>query len=51
MCWTDDDAAYPGFQLTRPWSVKKSYMRLPTVIWTENNCTEDLTDVFIGKEQ
>jgi hypothetical protein len=37
--------------LTRPWSVKKSYTRLPTVMWTENNCTEDLNDVFIGKEQ
>ena len=37
--------------LTRPWSVKKSYTRLPTVTWTENNCTEDLTDIFIGKEQ
>jgi hypothetical protein len=37
--------------LTRPWSAKKSYTRLPTAIWTENNCTEDLNDVFIGKEQ
>ena len=37
--------------LTRPWSVKKSYERLPTVVWGENNCTEDLNDVFIGKEQ
>ena len=37
--------------LTRPWSVKKSYTRLPTVMWTENNCTEDLNDVFLGKEQ
>jgi len=37
--------------LTRPWSVKKSYTRLPTVTWTENNCTEDLSDVFIGKER
>ncbi len=37
--------------LTRPWSVKKSYTRSPTVMWTENNCTEDLSDVFIGKEQ
>src|SRR5207253_7254076 len=37
--------------LTRPWSVKKSYTRMPKVIWTENNCTEGLNDVFIGKEQ
>jgi hypothetical protein len=37
--------------LTRPWSVTKSYTRLPTEVWTENNCTEDLTDIFIGKEQ
>jgi len=37
--------------LTRPWSVRKGYTRLPTVTWTENNCTEDLNDVFIGKEQ
>ncbi len=37
--------------LTRPWSVKKSYARMPKVIWTENNCTEGLNDVFIGKEQ
>jgi hypothetical protein len=37
--------------LTRPWSEKKSYARLPTVTWPENNCTEDLNDVFIGKEQ
>ena len=31
--------------------MKKSYTRLPTVTWTENNCTEDNNDVFIGKEQ
>ena len=37
--------------LTRPWSVKKSYTRLPSVMWTENNCTEDLNDVFLGNEQ
>ena len=37
--------------LTRPWSVKKSTTRLPTVMWTENNRTEDLNDVFICKEQ
>jgi hypothetical protein len=37
--------------LTRPWTVKKSYTRLPTMMWTENNCTGDLNDVFIGKEQ
>jgi hypothetical protein len=37
--------------LTRPWSVKKSYTRLPSVVWTENSCTEGLHDVFIGKEQ
>ena len=37
--------------LTRPWSVKKSYTRLSNVLWTENNCTEGLSDVFVGKEQ
>jgi len=37
--------------LTSPWSVKKSYTRLPNAMWTENNCTEDLSDVFIGNEQ
>jgi hypothetical protein len=46
-----DDMTTIDNALTRPWSVKKSYTRLPTVVWSENNCTEDLTDVFIGKEQ
>ena len=46
-----DEMTTIDHSLTRPWSVKKSYTRLPTVTWTENNCTEDLSDVFIGKEQ
>jgi len=37
--------------LTRPWSVKKTYTRQKTVVWTENNCTEGLNDVFIANEQ
>ena len=28
-----------------------SYELLPTVIWTENNCTEGNSDVVVGKEQ
>ncbi len=37
--------------LTRPWTVKKKYARLPNVVWPENNCTEGNSDVVIGKEQ
>jgi hypothetical protein len=37
--------------LTRPWSVKKKYERLPDVVWVENNCTEGNSDVVVGKEQ
>jgi hypothetical protein len=37
--------------LTRPWSVKKKYERLPRVDWVENNCTEGNSDVVVGKEQ
>ena len=36
--------------LTRPWSVKKKYERLPGVIWPENNCTEGNSDVVVGNE-
>ncbi len=36
--------------LTRPWSVKKKYSRLPTVVWPENNCTEGNSDVVVGKD-
>jgi hypothetical protein len=37
--------------LTRPWSVKKKYSLLPTVVWPENNCTEGNSDVVIDNEQ
>jgi hypothetical protein len=36
--------------LTRPWTVLKSYKRLPKVIWTENNCTEGNDNIAIGDE-
>ena len=36
--------------LTRPWTVLKTYARLPTAIWPENNCTEGNSDVVVGKE-
>jgi hypothetical protein len=36
--------------LTRPWSVVKTYRRLPKVIWTENNCTEGNDNIVIGDE-
>jgi hypothetical protein len=34
--------------LMRPWTVMKSYRRLPTVIWLEDNCTEGNNHVAIG---
>jgi hypothetical protein len=37
--------------LTRPWSAKKKYQRLPTVEWVENNCTEGNSDVVVGEQQ
>jgi hypothetical protein len=36
--------------LTRPWTVMKSYNRLPKVIWSENNCTEGNENIAIGNE-
>jgi hypothetical protein len=36
--------------LTRPWSVMKSYHRLPKVTWPENNCTEGNDNIAIGNE-
>jgi hypothetical protein len=36
--------------LTRPWTVLKSYKRLPKVMWTENNCTEGNDNIAIGNE-
>ena len=36
--------------LTRPWTVMKSYARLPKVIWSENNCTEGNDNIAIGNE-
>ena len=36
--------------LTRPWTVMKTFVREPKVVWAENNCTEGNYDVVIGKE-
>jgi hypothetical protein len=36
--------------LTRPWSVMKSYRRMPKVTWPENNCTEGNDNIAIGDE-
>ena len=36
--------------LTRPWTVMKTYRRLPDVVWMENNCIEGQAWVTIGKE-
>jgi hypothetical protein len=37
--------------LTRPWSVQRSYRRLPApAIWTEMHCTENNRHVVIGQE-
>jgi hypothetical protein len=36
--------------LTRPWSIVKTYRRLPKVVWTENNCTEGNDNIAIGDE-
>jgi hypothetical protein len=36
--------------LTRPWTVLKSYKRMPKVMWTENNCTEGNYNIAIGNE-
>jgi hypothetical protein len=36
--------------LTRPWSVTKSYRRMPKVTWPENNCTEGNDNIAIGDE-
>jgi hypothetical protein len=36
--------------LTHPWTVMKNFARLPTVVWTENNCAEGNDNVAIGNE-
>jgi hypothetical protein len=36
--------------LTRPWSVTKNFRRLPTVVWSDNNCSEHNEHVFIGPQ-
>jgi hypothetical protein len=36
--------------LTHPWTATKTFERLPTVVWTENNCAEGNDNVAIGKE-
>jgi hypothetical protein len=36
--------------LTRPWTVLKTFRRLPHVWWTEDNCPEGQAWVTIGKE-
>jgi hypothetical protein len=37
--------------LTRPWTVDKQYVRERQARWSEYNCQESNTHVFIGKEQ
>jgi hypothetical protein len=37
--------------LTRPWTVDKQYRRERQARWSEYNCQESNTHVFIGKEQ
>jgi len=37
--------------LTRPWTVDKQYLRERQARWSEYNCQESNTHVFIGKEQ
>ncbi len=36
--------------LTRPWTVLKSYQRVPRITWTENNCTEGNYNIAIGND-
>jgi hypothetical protein len=36
--------------LTRPWTVMKSYRRVPQPQWPENNCIEGQTWVTIGSQ-
>jgi hypothetical protein len=36
--------------LTKPWSVAKTFRRLPKVFWTENTCTLGNDHVYIGKD-
>jgi hypothetical protein len=45
-----DDITTIDHALTRPWSVMKSYRRMPKVTWPENNCTEGNDNIAIGNE-
>jgi hypothetical protein len=45
-----DQVTTTDHALTRPWTVMKSYRRLPSVIWPENNCTEGNDNIAIGNE-
>jgi hypothetical protein len=36
--------------LTKPWSVAKTFRRLPKVFWTENTCTLGNDHIYIGKD-
>jgi hypothetical protein len=45
-----DEVTTTDNALTRPWTVLKSYKRLPKVMWTENNCTEGNDNIAIGDE-
>ena len=45
-----DEITTTDSALTRPWTVLKSYMRLPRVTWTENNCTEGNYNIAIGND-
>jgi hypothetical protein len=46
-----DDVTAVDNALTRPWSVTRSYRKVPPpAIWTETQCTENNHHVLIGKE-
>ena len=45
-----DEITTIDHSLTRPWSVMKSYRRMPKVTWAENNCTEGNDNIAIGNE-
>jgi len=46
----DDEITTIDHALTRPWTVLKSYTRLPRITWSENNCTEGNYNIAIGNE-
>ena len=45
-----DDITIMDHALTRPWSLTRSYQRVPNAIWIEINCIEDNHQVRVGNE-